>query len=359
MAQKIGTYDLQDLLALTSLTVTTFGTDKANAIIQADLARHNGIVSDMLGTLCGFTEDRLLPWGGGGAGGYMDEVDEYGRTGTVKPTQAAGTIGIPLRLFQYAVGFTQRYLKNQTVADLARRTLAAQESHISTVERDLKRAIYRASNYTFRDTLVDQVDLPVKRFLNADGMTIPNGINRQTFDGATHTHYLANNGITNAKVKELEDTIVEHGKGRGLRLVINYTNETVVRALTDFVKFEDPRIEQFPSTSQIARERLSLSEPINPYSRDIGYIGNAVVQIRPWAAANYALMGAFGETNKPIMVRSRNNGTGGLTLAAENEAFPLIAQFYEAEFGIAAVERDQVAILDFSNASPGNYVDPV
>ena len=357
MATKIGTYGLQDLLKLTSLTVTAFGTDRANAIIAEDLARHNSIVDDLVSAVADVTTERLLPWGGDGTGGEMDEVDEYARTSTQKPSQSIGTLGIPKRLYQLGVGFTQRYLNKQSPADLARRVLNAQERHLTSLEKALKRSMFKATNTTVYDTLEDQISIPVKAFINADSMVIPVGANRQTFNAATHTHYTANNGMTNAVVLALETHLLEHGKGKGLRLFINYADETAFRALTSFVPFSDPRFSQYPSTAYVTKRLQTPDEQLSPYSRDIGTFSNAIVSVRPWAIANYVAAGAMGESDKPLAFRSGLGG-GGLRLAAENDAYPLIAQFSEAEFGFGVKQRDMMAFLDFSNVSPGVYVTP-
>lgn len=360
MATLTGTYDLQDLLMLDGMTVNTFGLDRANAIIQADIARHNAIMADMIATIASNTTERLFPWGGTGSGGELEEVDEYARVAAQKSTQAVGTLGAPLRLFQRSVGWTQRYLKVRTPADLARQTQMIQSAHITTMQKHLQRVLYRKGNYTFRDYLIDQVDLPVKAFLNADSMSIPEGANGQTFNAATHTHYHAYNGFHATPLAAMEDNIIEHGKGRGLRLYINYADETAMRAVTGFVPFADPRYQQYAAGAVAAQNDPYFTEaPPNPYSRDIGFFRNTIVSIRPWTIAGYAVLGAFDESEKPIVLRERAPGSSGLSVVAENDAYPLLAQFMEAEFGLAVKNRDMVAVADFTNATPATYVDPL
>jgi hypothetical protein len=281
----------------------------------------------------------------------MYEVDEYGRA----PTQVAkpgATVGIPLKLFQYAIGWTQKWLDTKTPADMAIATQAAERAHLRMLSREIKRAFMLSSNYTWNDFLVDKVDLSVKRLVNADSAAIPEGPNGETFDGATHTHYNARAGgsLAASDVTAQLDDLVEHGHGQRPMLAISKTDEATFRALTGFSGYADPRLVY--RATDTPGQTLDLTRVDN---RAIGIFGPAEVWVKPWMPANYAWAWDAGSP-KPLVIRQRS-GTGqpGLQIAAENKAYPLLAQYMEAEFGVAVWNRTNGVVLFFGNSS---YADP-
>src|SRR5919109_1324217 len=209
MATNTGTYDISSLLRVTFQTAEEFGLDKVNDALERDRAAWNALVVEMLSDMAELTTDRQRAYGTSVAG-EMLEVDEYG----LAPTQKAKpgvTVGFPLRLFQYNIGWTAKYLQVATPADLATQQLAAEKAHWREIQRQIKKAIYGSSNYTMRDHLIDNVELAVKRFVNGDGAGIPDGPNGETFDGAAHTHYDAFNGWSASELTEAINSVIEHG----------------------------------------------------------------------------------------------------------------------------------------------------
>ena len=349
MPLNTGTYDISALLAARFQSVADFDMNTVIRILQADLAAHNQIVQTMVAEMAEITTDRQRLYGSS-IGGEMVETDEYGRA----PTQRAApgsTVGFPLRLFQFAVGWTRKYLEMATPADLAQRQLAAEQAHMRAIQRDLKRAIYGSANYTYRDHLVDNVDLAVKRFVNADSAAIPNGPNGETFDAATHTHYDANAGLNATVLTALVNDVIEHGHGAQVRIGINKADEAAVRALAGFTAYPDPRI-VFRATDTPATT-VDLSRLDN---RPIGIFAGAEVWVKSWAIANYAVAWDAGDPRRPVSFRQRSQTTlQGLRLAADNDAYPLHAQYMEAEFGLGVWTRTNGAVLYFGG---GAYVNP-
>ncbi|MFZ6029958.1 MAG: hypothetical protein ACOYYS_19770 [Chloroflexota bacterium] len=349
MATQTGTYDISSLLAVRFQSAVEFGLENIRRALENDIAAHNVIVNQMVSEMCEMTTDRLRVYGTS-ADGEMIEVDEYGRAPT-QATETGATAGFPLRLFQFNVGWTEKWLQTNSPADMATRLLSAQQAHLRAIQREIKRASYLSANYTFQDHLVDKADIPVKRFVNADGARIPNGPNGELYDGATHTHYDGIAALTAAALKSSINDVIEHGHGSAVRVAINKADETTVRALSGFVAYPDPRI--IYRASDTPGQTLDISRLDN---RAIGIFEGAEVWVKPWAIANYAFVWDAGTPNKPLAFRQRTaTGLQGLRIAAQNSAYPLYAQFLEAEFGIGVWTRTNGAVLYFANAA---YTDP-
>lgn len=350
MPLKTGTYDVASLLANRAQTVEQFGEDEFAQIAQAELEAHNRLVNEMLNEIAEPTTDRQRRTGNDSRGELI-AVDEYGR-GVTQKSAGGYNIGFPMRAYQYNLGWTRKYFQQQTVADATQRMVDAQTAHRVGMLRELKRAAYLSANYTFTDRLVaPQLDLPVKRFVNADSATIRNGPNAEVFDGSTHTHYLANASLTAAALLSLVNTIVEHGvnDGEQVRIVISQTDRTAVEALAGFKAYPDPRI-NYVATDQ-NRTTIALNQLTN---LAIGTFGAAEVWVKPWAIANYAFGYVSNAAVRPLVLRTRA-GNAGLAIAAEIDTYPLRAQYMETEFGLGAWNRTAAGVLYFAG---GTYTDP-
>lgn len=340
-----GTQDISTLLATRFQSAAEFGLDTIQQILAADVAAHNAIVQEMVSGLCDVTTDRQRRYGTS-VSGQMVEVDEYGRSQT-QVDRPGATVGFPLRLYQYAVGWTAKWFETHTPADMAIAVQNAQKSHLRAVQRELKKAIFGSTNYTFNDFLIDRIDLNVKRFLNADSAAIPDGPNGETFDGASHTHYDAESSLSANGLLATINDVMEHGHGNRVQVAINRTNEAAVRALTGFAAYPDPRI--IYRATDTPGQTLDISRLDN---RAIGIFGGAEVWVKPWAIASYAFVWDAGDPNKPLAFRQRAQTTlQGLRIAADLNTHPLYAQYMEAEFGIGVWTRTNGAVLYFGGSS--------
>jgi len=349
MPFNVGTLDISSLLAVQHQSVAEFGLDTIQKILANDLVAHNTLVNQMVADFCDMTTERQRKWGTS-INGEMVEVDEYGRA----PGQrfaAGATGGFPLRLFQFPIGWTEKWMQTHTPADMATAVQGAEKAHLKRIQTELKRAMYLSSNYTFQDHLVDKVDLAVKRFVNADSMQIPEGPNGEAFDETTHTHYDANNGLAAANVKATIEDVIEHGHGAAVKVAINKTNETAVKALSGFEAYQDPRM--ILRVTDAPGKTLDISRLDN---RAIGSFEGAEVWGKPWALASYALAWDASSPDKPLAYRQRTQTSlQGLRVAAVNSSYPLTAEFMEAEFGLAVWTRTNGAVLYFGGAQ---YTDP-
>ena len=350
MALQIGTHDIAALLANRQTTAAQFGLDTINDVLQADLQAHNAIVDQAMSEMADMTSDRLR-LSGSSAGGDMVEADEYGAAPTQRSAPGS-TVGFPLRLYQYALGWTRKWLETHTPADMAVAQLGAEKAHLRGIQRAIKRAIYPSANYTFLDRLVaPQVELGVKRFANADGAAIPDGPNGESYDASTHTHYLANATLTAAALLSLVNTVLEHGISAGGKIIlaISATDRTAVEALSGFKAYPDPRV-SFVATD-VNRQTIDVTRLDN---LAIGTFGAAEVWVKPWAIANYAVAYEAGGAQKPLVMRTRS-GSSDLQIAAEIADYPLQAKYMEAEFGVGVWNRTAGGVLYFAG---GSYTDP-
>ena len=348
MAAKVGTLTIADLLKVRFQSVAEYGRDTIQEVLRRDLAAHNALVGQMVSDLCEVTTDRQRIYGTS-ISGEMYEVDEFGRV-PVKKELPGSTVGFPLKLYQYAIGWTEKWFQVHTPAEMAEQVNGSQRAHLKLLGDEVKKAFYLSANYTHQDFLIDYVDLAVKRLVNADSAPIPDGPNGEVFDGSTHDHYNANAGLTAALLQANTEDVIEHGHGSHPVIYINKANETAVRALTGFEPYIDPRV-VYRASDTLART-LDLTRLDN---RAIGIFEQAEVWVKPWAITGYALCLDLAAP-KPLAFRQRTNtALRGLRVVAENEAFPMLAQFMEAEFGIGCWQRTNGAVFDFVNAT---YTDP-
>lgn len=342
-----GTLSVADLLA-TQQSVAAIGEQDVFATLADDLAVHNARVTQMLAQLADTTTDRQRRYGGADAM-TMEEIGEFGTPDAQKVT-AGDTVGFPLRLAGISVMWTRKYLQNHTAAELAAQYTAIKAADIKRLERDLKRAIFTPTNSTFVDRLVDNVALAVKAFVNADGASIPLGPEGDSFDAATHTHYLGTAALTAADLTALVNTVVEHHNTGQVMIYLNKAQEAAVRALAGFSAYLDARLLPANNVNQ-ARGTLDM---LNPTNRAIGIYGPAEVWVKPWVPANY-IFSWVSNAPVPLVMRIRDAASAGLVIAADDEAHPLRAQTMEREYGIGVWNRTNGAVL---YTGGGAYVAP-
>lgn len=349
----VGIYDIQSLLAIKFQSVKAFGLNTIQDVIQRDLEMHNQLVTDMVGSLCETTTDAQRTYGTSSQNS-MQEVDEYGRANTVR-MDVGDTVGFPLRRYQYALGWTADWFSKKTPGDMAQIVVDSEAAHKREIVTQIKRAIFLSSNYTFRDHLVDYVSLNVKRFVNADSARIPNGPYGLTFDGSTHTHYLGATSLSTTLMDAAILSLLEHGLGGNVKVAFNYANEAAVRGLTGFTPYLDQRIVTPASSRDVTNSTLNVT---SLYDRAIGLYGAAEVVIKPWVPAGYFFMWDDNPSAKPLAFRQQEaTDLQGLRIPATFDAFPLHAEYMQAEFGIGVWNRTNGVVGKFT-ASGSTYEDP-
>lgn len=345
MAQKTGTFDIGALLAANNQSLAQFGIRDVAEILAADNAAFNAQVDSFLAEISTKTSERQV-LAGSSIGGNMMEMDEYGRAPTQKDLPGY-LVGLPLRLFAFATGWTTEYFENATPADLAIKQQAAQGADLRRTRYEIQRAIFTPTNSTFTDLNVDNVPLPVKAFVNADSSPVQNGPNGETFDGATHTHYRANATLTAAAVQAAVADVAEHRTGVQLRIYLNQADAAAFALLSGYTPLQNPYLTINTAANQVATPRLEIGQVDN---RQIGWFNAAEVWTKPWIPQNYLVVVDLAAPIKPLARRVPKNDRG-LYIAAELDTHPLHAQYIQRKQGFGAWNRTALSVLRFNNAA--------
>lgn len=361
MALKTGTHTIADLASnqFAGTTAEQYGMERLNDAVQADLNVHNAQLETMVSELCTITDERGTVYGQNGRV-EMVQADEFTKAPTQK-FRGGDKIEWPLDKFALAIGWTYDYFKRASVQDVAKTQIAARRAHVARLLFDIKNALYGPLNFTWYDRWVDNMPLSVKRLVNADGGSIPNGPNGETFDSATHTHYdfLAagyTQAALDAKLRELIRDVAEHGHTAGVRMYINQADETEISALPSFKPLPDPRI-----ITPLTQERVNIGQVLDVTrldNRAIGIFGAATVWTKPWIPTGYPFVFASGDARKPLVLRvSKIAAERGLRLVGpmRSSIHPLFAEQFEAWHGVGAGERTNGAIL---RIGAGAYAEP-
>jgi hypothetical protein len=351
-----GTLSTLDTLAATQQSIAQYGEDRAWSEVNAAMMAHNRQMLEILGVLVERTPDRQRRYGSA-ASKNMQVADQFGRPQAQKVT-AGVTLGFPLRLYEDALQWTRKFVQ----APGSAQQLAAEFDAILDADRrqvmyEIKSALFGPTNYTFTDVLIDNVALAVKRLANADSAAIPLGPNGESFNAATHTHYLftASTALAAADLSALISTVLEHTNRGTVQVWINSAQETAVRGLTGFVADIAAYIVRGgAATTDVTDQTLDL---MNPQNRRIGMFGAAEIWVKPYIPSGYLAAISVGNPEAPIVFRFREGG-GDLQLVFEDDNHPLRARGYEREFGCAVYNRVGAAVLFVDAGSAGAYTAP-
>lgn len=332
-----GTLTLADLQAtVNASTVYEVGYDRTFEAISNELAAHNRITADLFGDLAVSTTARTFRYGGTDTM-TMEDGDELAVPRAQKVT-AGSNVGFPLNMALAGLQWTELWFKRHTLAELTAQVNAMMSADIRRIQRDLKRALALSTNYTHTDHLVDNVDIPVKRLVNADSAPIPPGPNGEAFTASSHTHYIARvSTLAASDVTALITTVREHFNSGPIRLYINAAQEAAIRGFTsNFTAYLDPRLVAANNAlSVIPSLRLDQADL---YDRPIGIFDGAEVMIKPWVPANY-MFALNLEQQKPLAYRYDPMIGDGLQLVYDNPGYPLLAKGYRRCFGFGVQNR--------------------
>ncbi|GCE49193.1 hypothetical protein EI42_06004 [Thermosporothrix hazakensis] len=344
-----GTLQILDTLAANRTLIADYGEENTYRAVQQFLDAHNEIVNMMTSDLVEQTTDRLRRYGGVDTM-TMIEGDEHSSPDVQKITTGVN-VGFPLRLFQVGLQWTRKYLQTRTVAEIAAQVNAAMTADIRRLQTEIKKAIFTpTNNLNYLDRLVDNLNLPIRALLNADGTPLPPDPYGNAFDGNTHTHYLAVSALDVNALNSLINTVLEHYNTGTIKVYISQAQEAAVRSLSGFTAYVDARVLP-PTTTAVGRTPL---DTMNIYNRAIGVFGAAEIWVKPWIPNNYLFAYNPAQT-KPLAMRVRDAQSGSLRIAAELESYPLHAQYMEREYGIAVQERSNGAVLYIGGST---YVTP-
>jgi hypothetical protein len=358
MPPLYGTLSVIDSLAAYNATnVLEFGEDRMADYVRIILAANEAIVDEMVGDLVGYPPDRETTYGINTSTGEMVDLDEYGLADAQKIPFTPATVGFPLRKSGYTLQWTRDFLATTTPQELAYQVLGATAADQAHVQRSLRRAFFTSGNVTtYRDRLVDNKQYTIKRLANADGDAIPpHPVSGATFNGATHTHYLATASFVEANLVSLEETVREHMGAAGRMVVyINSAQEATVRAFSGFNAYIDPRI-VYGTNANRTDQAVDI---LTTEDRAIGFHGPAEVWVKPWMPASYVLCFVAMGAGDPVLGWRRPTGAmaqfASLRLVAQLDRYPLHADAWERRYGVAVWNRVGAAVL---YTGGGTYVD--
>ena len=250
-----------------------------------------------------------------------------------------------------AYGVTKLFMETKTVGDLEQVVTMATDADVRDRLKTIRATLFNpTNNLTYKDRFVDNITLPLRALVNADSAYIPPDQFGNTFDSSTHTHYLGTSSFVAADLTALQNTVIEHYASGQLRTYINRAQEAAVRAFSGFYPYYDARIT--PSVNQDVANAVTLNQ-FDIYNRPIGVFGAAEVWVKPWIPASYIFSFNLGAP-KPLRMRTRPSAgmdRGNLRIAAQVEAYPLMATYMEREYGIGVYERTNGAALLTTNAT--------
>lgn len=352
---KYGTLSVLEDLITPSMALGNEQSEQAIAdAFNRALAAHNQAFRDMVNDLCVVTDQAELPYGGSDAA-RIDELDEWGAADASKAA-AYGNVGFPLRIYGGTIQWTRTYFETASPAQLAAQLDAFATADIRKFQSVIRQVLFANTNTTnYVDRLQTKRTYTLKALLNADGQGIPDSPSGKSFDGGSHTHYLATASLTVASLTALINTVVEHGIDGKLVVYIARADEDAVRQLAGFSPYLDARV-TVTGAAQIGTEALDVT---NPDNRAIGVFGGAEVWVKSWVPANYQVAADIQGSIKPLAIRTRNgsltDGPGSFRILAEHEHFPLRARALGREYGVSAYGRHKAAVARSNNA---NYAIP-
>jgi hypothetical protein len=381
--KKFGTYSLRTLLARdpTILAfgeasqgdpleldkpIIEYGESRLLAAFTAALAVHNAAVNDLVTPLVTFTNKRIEPYGENIGVSRVRGVrtDQYGAVDTMReqmPPMEVGNIGYPLERVQFAWQVTRDYEETNSPRDIAKRMAAIQLGDLDDIEYQIRNAFFNpVSNLTYRDQLIDQLLIPVRRLANGDGQMLPLGPRGEVFNPGTHTHYMGvatGTAPTAADIQATFTNVIEHGPQGKIELWINEEDEPAIRDMANFWGYDAQEVivANYPPGTERMRQQGPLVEMVDPLNPDNMKIGkwNAKYEVstKPWVYPGYFIVIDLGR--KALRWRSRQNpsnafgatGRSNLRIVAEAENFPLRATWMEREYGIGVGDRLAAAVL--------------
>lgn len=346
-----GTNTSFDTLAFArNTTVAQFGEDRAFDAIEMAFQAHNAQITEMLDDLSEPTTDQIRAYGGPDTMA-MEELDEFGSPEAQK-ISAGVTVGFPCRYYGIGLQWTRLYFRSAMANELAAQATAAMDADVKMIQRDLKRAIFYPTNYSFIDRLhPKKLTLPVKALINADSSAIPLAPDGTSFNAATHTHYLGTSSFAAADLDAGVATVNEHFLSGKIQIFINIAQETAVRAFTGFTA----RLPVTVIGAITAQQTVGELDVWNVTNRCIGDYKGVEVWVKPWIIANYVLFLHSGNGDKVLVRRSITGENSDLQLLYDLEEYPLRSKAMAREFGFGVWNRVAAAALQINNAT---YTQP-
>jgi hypothetical protein len=355
--------------------------------LQKTLALYNELNNDVLGILAERTtvakEAYEASLGGQADTGILQERAEYGKVYATRIAQEQGLpnafeVGYPIKPFADRKMWTPEYLLRATVRDINNTTVDALIRDHNTMFRAVLAALFRKTNYTFKDDKVlgqGLGTLNVKRLLNADGIpgTFINEFNEEVVLGDVNLYKVSGSNVfTNNTFVIAHDALTQLGMDGDIVYFISKADESAVRLLSDFVASDDavrvitdPKIVDPPAPEgTIVQPSYSLVRSPRAIGRIRSVDGKSgEVVVLPWMFAGYMLaMDRSGD--KPVVIRESDLAQlRGFQLVSEESmtgAFDpsrlIVNKFFQRIFGAGVRNRANGCVVQITT-NP-TYTDP-
>ncbi len=320
---------------------------------------NQAIAQSELAPLMSPTADAAIEYGQG-AGNAFEDATEYSQADAQR-SQTSGHM-LPLRLVDYKMGWTSRWLEEARRAQIDNDINAMLDAARDVFEKRVLTRLFKLEPETgvgyglgsagvspgFADGGVPAGTVPFTPrpfFQRAAAFT------------TAHNHYMRLNGITQANLESAIKNLWEHGHDQVFDLMIamadvnSWTNTTNV---TGFKSRPDLLIQY--------GQDVSLGLVNDSY---IGIISTAYGSVRVRASARiptgyWAVFKSYGllDPRNPIAVRFNPMRGFGLRLVVNNvDRYPLAGAIGEMAFGAGV--RDRVNAVMVENDASGDYASPV
>lgn len=336
--------------------ILTIDVSSLNEQIQGRLSRLASRVDELLGGISQpvASEGKMIDVTA--VSTAMEKVGEFNKVSGHADRQAV-ELNFPLWKFQRATGWTYDFLRLASVEDFRKAFLDAEYAYISSINEEIKAAVYNNVRREFTDKFgkSQRTGLIGRPFWNADGMTIPPSQNGATFTAGSHTHYNGTSG-SSVSVYDIDtlliNNVVEHGDMFGIALYVPSALKQTLLSIssTKFLEVLRPNTLYSTAANRDAEVDNLDSDPDNKL---IGHWDGFPVFSRSWCPANTIACFATGAREKPLGVRRDGNLT---PLAGQNADNILTAQDWLAYFGMAVNNRSAGAVLDTAHQT--NYTAP-
>jgi len=348
---------LDTVEAARNTTVFQFGMERIFDAIEAAFNAQNDQLVQQLYPLCNFTTERYVGTASPADDAIHHKIGEFGVPRPQK-TVVGAALGFPMDDYGAALQWTRDYLRRRQASEFAAQVRNIMRGDRINVIKQIKNALFRATNFSFEDYLTDHVaNIPVKAIANADGFPLPVDPNGNTFNASTHTHLLGAavaGTFAAADATAAVETVLEHFNDGVAQIWLNRAQEVAMRAFTGFTPYVDSRIT--PATTATRADGVQLN-PVRLYNRPIGIFNQAEVWIKPWMPASYMVTVMLRNPDQessilpPLGFREDQNVGGDLQLVFDDERFPLQARAWMRRFGLGVWNRVAVSILDIAHTT--------
>jgi len=350
----VGPRDTTSLVMLTGWDATALknweledGTSIATVAAQLDAALgalSQELTSGVWGSLISITDRPDLEYRVGVSNGFENHT-EYGRPDAYR----ADTEGhmLPFQLFDRGLGWTWDYLEDarmeQIEADIADMVKDARDKWRVQI---LTRLLQRGDDSGENKGLGTGGYSP--GFATDEGSTavdfVPPSYGGTTFDN-THEHYVGITGgaFTAAVFSDARDELREHGHEPPYDFLVGTSDETAIKALSNFTPAPEVTVNYGDNTSLAAVQNMADSN--GNYA--IGVIDDFVVRIvrgvPQYYGFGYKSYGNLSQRN-PIKIRVKK-GLSSVAVTASNDprngspAHPLQYLMAQLRFGVGVADR--------------------